>query len=199
MFLVSGNTPVSAESAAVDLRSPVDELVWSRVRESMTDPACAFANRPEYQIMDRDFLDAIIRRLLDKHYNGEMPRTASDRTELMEFARTDCSIALRSQDGLRRLELLFQRRFSNPVTNVSGDSVVVDYGFVPGPLVADSRARITTSKSPHIANDQWSSTEVTGSLARKAHWISAHACIVICVKTACCAEKSALLDASRGP
>lgn len=134
-----------------------------------TEERC-YARRAEYCVRDRDFVDPIIQKLLDKYYDGVMPTEKDKVDEVIQAAGSDYRVALETPDGLRRIEKLVEARFAAPVVKDEGAKVTVDFGCLPGKLSVGvgPRARMGSSESPHFAEGQWHSTEVAQALAKYA-------------------------------
>lgn len=141
-----------------------------QVRASMFTEERCYAHRAEYCVRDRDFVDPIIQKLLDKYYDGVMPTEKDKVDEVIQAAGSDYRVALETPDGLRRIEKLVEARFAAPVVKDEGTRVTVDFGCLPGKLSVGvgPRARMGSSESPHFAEGQWHSTEAAQALAKYA-------------------------------
>lgn len=140
--------------------------VWNQIRLAVLNQDCGYLGRPEYCIRDQDFVDGIIKRLVDKHFGGVVPHEPRNLAELIDYAQTDYMIALRSDEGLRRLEVLFHRRFVSPQILQTDSRVIIRFGFVPGRLSRGPRERIYTTDSAHLQNGHWKSESAASELVR---------------------------------
>jgi hypothetical protein len=152
--------------AAETTDAAVQQRGWSSVRTALAGPDCGLLKRDEYCIRDRDFVDPIVQRLLNKYYGGTIPREAAKLAELTEFAQTNFATALQTADGLRRLEALIRARFATPKITQSDGGVLIDFGLIPGRLSVGPRGRIGINESPHVFSTQWKSIEVAQALAQ---------------------------------
>lgn len=148
----------------------VDPASWGALREAVSAATaaegCGFVSLPEYCPREADEIDPVLRRLVDKHYNGSVPVGAVDRTDLIAYARTDLVAAMRTAAGLRRLEQRIGQRFRTPVVSRQAGHVSINLGAVPGTLQSRPRQPISLANSPHVVAGEWRSTEAATALAR---------------------------------
>lgn len=161
--IIEEETPDAATKPA---NGPAQQRAWERVRAALAKADSGFAKRLEYCVLDREFVDPIVQRLIDKYYGGVIPTEEAKLVELIEYAQTDHAAAHQTPDGLRRLEKLLEKRFASPQVTQQGNRVVVDFGFLPGRMTAGPRARIGVSESSHVQDGQWKSVEVAQALTK---------------------------------
>jgi hypothetical protein len=163
LMLMAVSLPSHASETA---DPPAHQRGWISVRAALAGPDCGLLKRGEYCIRDRDFVDPIVQRLLNKYYGDAIPSDAATLAELTEFAQTEFAIALQTTDGLRRLEALIRARFATPKVTQSDGGVLIDFGLIPGRLSVGPRGRIGVHESPHLQAAQWKSIEVAQALAQ---------------------------------
>lgn len=131
-----------------------------------------FDKNAEYCPKDDDFLEPIIQQALDHLNKGILPQREGGVEAILQLAKSLHSTALRTPDGLARMEALVQKRFENPVVIVGTDwqhTVTVDYGAFPGKLAVGHRRGYYYKESSHFEEQQfnaWRSVEVAKELQR---------------------------------
>jgi len=158
---------LSAPTTAAPAQAQPGEIsaVRNSVIAAIASSGCGFAGRREYCMTDVDMIDAIVQRLIDRHFAGHVPPERERRAELVAYAHTDAIGVMRSATGLRWLEARMRERFERPVVAAQSGRTVVDVGFVPGTLVVGPRSRIVVASSSHLERGQWRSAEAAKLLA----------------------------------
>ncbi len=157
------SAPITAAPAQAQ---PIEiSALRNSVIAAIANSGCGFAGRGEYCMTEVDMIDAIVQRLIDRHFAGHVPPERERRAELVAYAHTDAIGVMRSATGLRWLEARMRERFERPVVAAQSGRTVVDVGFVPGTLVVGPRSRIVVASSSHLERGQWRSAEAAKLLA----------------------------------
>lgn len=155
--IIPESPPVVAKKAA---NPQVEEAGFQKIRESLFAPETCLFKKPEYCVRDKDFIDPLIREVLDKYYDGVVPDKPDKLLEVQNSVAAKYRNALYAADGLHRVEKLLEQRFQNPTVEEQGTSLVVDFGVLPGTLVVGARWSIGISTSPHLTDGEWNTKDI---------------------------------------
>lgn len=158
MYGVIPEVAPTADKKAAD--PAAQESGLQKVRESLFTPETCLFKRLDYCVRDRDFIDPLIREVLDKYYDGVVPQQADKLLEVQRSVAAKYRNALYASDGLRRVEKLLEQRFQQPKVEDTGTVVSVDFGVLPGTLTVGARSSIGISESSHLTDGEWNTKEI---------------------------------------
>lgn len=172
-----GIIPESPPDLAKKAGNPqVQEAGFQKIRESLFTPETCLFKQIDYCVRDKDFIDPLIREVLDKYYEGVVPDKADKLQEVQNSVSAKYRNALYSADGLRRVEKLLEQRFLQPKLEDQGITVTVDFGVLPGTLSVGARSSIGISASSHMTDGEWTTQEIAERFQKyHAQYPKAHA------------------------
>jgi hypothetical protein len=148
------------ELANKDTNSQAQEAGYQKIRESLFTPDTCLFKQLDYCVRDKDFIDPMIKEVLDKYYDGVIPSSADKLIEVQNSVSAKYRNALYAAEGLRRVEKLLETRFQNPSVKEEGTTVSVDFGVLPGTLSVGARWAIGLSASSHLTDGEWKTAEI---------------------------------------
>ena len=136
---------------------------WALARAALVDGDSCYADRPEYCIVEPEFVDAAITKALaDRRWNGEMPKMSRQVDQVVRSARIDYQEASKTPEGLAKIEARVAEYYANPKVDADSDPALVniDLGALPGRLTTQGRVdEIVLRDSPLIEEFRWKSSE----------------------------------------
>ena len=166
MYGVIPDSP--SDLAKKPINPQAESAGYQQIRESLFTPETCLFKQLDYCVRDPDFIDPLIKEVLDKYYDGVVPTQADKLTEVKNSVFAKYRSALYATDGLRRVEKLLEQRFQSPIKKEEGTTLSIDFGVLPGKLVVGARSSIGIAESSHLTDGEWSSAEI-GQLFKKYH------------------------------
>ena len=115
------------------------------LREHLKNPEFGLDHKAEYVITDLAFIEPVLDQAL-KYIDTTKPLSPTQIERARTSAVTYYRLGLAKPDGLKALEALIAKRFASPVLtrsvstgNPAGEQVELDFGWMVGPLVANTR------------------------------------------------------------
>lgn len=148
------------------------------LREHLKNPEFSLDHKAEYVITDPAFIEPVLDQAL-KYIDTAKPLAPAQLTQAKTSAVTYYRLGLAKPDGLKALEVLIAKRFANPVLtrsvnpgNPASEQVELDFGWMIGPLVVNTRYGIEPAGSGENFEGRAPSTRLLARLlmdATRAH------------------------------
>jgi hypothetical protein len=115
------------------------------LREHLKNPEFTLDRKPEYVVTDPTFIEPVLDQAL-KYIDAARPLSPALLAQVKSGAVTYYRLGLARPDGLKALETRIAERFAHPVvtrhrssSNPASDAFDLDFGWVIGPLVSNTR------------------------------------------------------------
>lgn len=148
--------------------------VRALLSEHLRNPEFSLDHKAEYVVTDPAFIELVIDQAL-KYIDVSKPLSATQLTQAKASAVTYYRLGLAKPDGLKALEARIAERFAHPLVTVrpsagspSAQAVELDFGWMIGPLAADTRYGIVISATGENFEGRAPATKLLAKLLTEA-------------------------------